>query len=188
MAFFFPPQCGAEIRNPKAEHGSRGSVGAGFGPGAGEPAEFTLPQTGGQPLPVGVPVPAEHHSHGAELPGTAAEHHRLPGRVHDLRRSVLRRAHHLRHHGDVPRGAAALPAWQSVPLHLRLFSCLSPLPANSCGCAGARLADLLQQEAPGCLVHHHTGQEEEMKQKVGDMLFIFIVSSSPSYSFSSSVT
>lgn len=162
----FPHKCGTEIRNPKAEPGSRCAVGISFSPGGGEPAEFALPQTGGQPLPVGVPVPAEHHSHRTELHGAAEEHHRLPGRVHDRRRAVLHRAHNLRRHGDVPRGAAAVPARQSVPLHLRLFCRLRPLPAHSGGGAGPRLADLLQQEAPGCLVHHHhTGQEEEMKAK-----------------------
>lgn len=159
-----PPQCGAEIRSPEAELGSRCAVGVSFGTGGGEPAEFTLPQTGGQPLPVGVPVPSEHHSHRAQLHGTAEEHHRLPGCVHDRHRAVLCSAHHLRCHGDVPCGTTAVSAWQSVPRHLRLFRRLCPLPAYSGGCAGARLADLLQQEAPECLVHQHTGQEEEMKR------------------------
>lgn len=138
-------------------------MGVSFGPGGGDPTEFSVLQTSGQPLPVGVPLPAEHHSHRAELQGTSQEHHRLPGRVHDRRRAVLRSADHLRCHGDVPCGTAAVPARQSVPLHLRLLCSLRPLPVYRGGRAGTRLADLLQQEAPGCLVHHHTGQEEEMK-------------------------
>lgn len=68
-------------------------------------------------------------------------------------RPLLHSAAHLRGYGDVPGGQTA------VPLHLRLLCCVRHVPGDGDGGAGARLADLLQQEAAGRLVHLHTRQE-----------------------------
>lgn len=111
---------------------------------------------------MGVPLPPEHSPHGLQLPGVASEQHQLPGDLHDQRRALLRGAADLRRHGDVPRGSAALSARQSVPLHLRLLGRVGDVPGDSHRRAGARLADLLQQEAAGPVVHQHTGEEEEI--------------------------
>lgn len=131
-------------------------------PGGGEPAGPGVPQAGGLPVPVGVPLPPEHRPDGLLLPGASPQPHQLPGDLHDQRRALLRVAAHLRQHGDVPHGAAAVPARQSVPLHLRLLGRVRHVPGDRGGRAGARLADLLQQEAAGPVVHGDAGEEEEM--------------------------
>lgn len=134
-------------------------------PGDSEPAESRLSQGGSLSVPVGVPLPPEHRPHSLQLPGVASEQHQLPGPLHDRRRALLRGATNLRRHGDVPRGAAALSARQSLPLHLRLLRRVGDVPGDRHRRAGARLADLLQQAAAGPVVHQHTGQEEEINLK-----------------------
>lgn len=111
---------------------------------------------------MGVPLPAEHRPDGLQLLVAAAQQHQLPGDLHDQRRALLRGATHLRLHGDVPRGTAAVPPRQGLPLHLRLLCRVRHVPGDCHRRAGARLADLLQQEAAGPVVHRHAGEEEEM--------------------------
>lgn len=137
-------------------------MGAGSGAGVGEPAEFALSQTGGQAVPLGVPVSSEHRTHTSQPHGSAQKQHRVLGHIHDRRGALLRGASHLRCHGDVPRGTAAVSAWQGIPLHFWFLRRLCALPVHGSSGAGSCLANLLQQEASGCLVHHHSGQEEEM--------------------------
>uniref|UniRef100_A0A3B5QQB3 Jagunal homolog 1b n=1 Tax=Xiphophorus maculatus TaxID=8083 RepID=A0A3B5QQB3_XIPMA len=131
-------------------------------PGDCKPAESGVSQGSRLSVSVGVPLPSEHSPHRLQLPGVAAQQHQLPGGLHDQRRALLRGAAHLRRHGDVPRGSAAVPARQGVPLHLRLLGRVRDVPRHRHCRAGARLADLLQQAAAGPVVHRHTGQEEEM--------------------------
>ena len=130
--------------------------------GDSQPAEPGVSQGGSLSLPVGVPLPAQHHPHSLLLLGAAPQQHQLPGDLHDQLRARLHRPAHLRLHGDVPGGAAALSARQSLPLHLRLLRRFGHVPGDRHRCAAARLADLLQQEAAGPVVHQHTGQEEEI--------------------------
>lgn len=111
---------------------------------------------------MGVPLPPQHRPNGLLLPGTASQPHQLPGDLHDQRRALLRVTAHLRQHGDVPHGAAAVPARQSLPLHLRLLGRVCHVPGDRHHRAGARLADLLQQETTGPVVHGDAGEEEEM--------------------------
>lgn len=136
--------------------------------GGREPARPGVPQAGGLPVPVGVPLPPEHRPDGLLLPGAAPQPHQLPGHLHDQRRALLRVAAHLRQHGDVPHGAAVVPARQSLPLHLWLLGRVRHVPGDRGGCAGARLADLLQQEAAGPVVHGDAGEEEEMSSGRGE--------------------
>lgn len=93
---------------------------------------------------MGVPLPAEHNPHSLQLFSFATQQHQLLGHLHDQRRTLLRGATHLWLHGDVPRGSAALPPRQSVPLHLWLLSRVCHVPGDRHRRAGARLADLLQ--------------------------------------------
>ena len=111
---------------------------------------------------MGVPLSPEHNSHCLQLLGLASQQHQLPGHLHDQLRAFLRGPADLRLHGDVPRGSAALSARQSLPLYLRLLSRDGHVLRDRHRCAGACLADLLQQEAAGPVVHQHAGQEEEM--------------------------
>ena len=131
-------------------------------PGDGEPAGPGLPPRGVRALPVGVPLPAQHHPMRVQLPGTATQQHQLPGALHDQLGAVLRGTAALWRHGDVPGGAAAVPPRQGLPLHLRRVGRVRHVPGDCGGGAGARLADLLQQEAAGPVVHQHAGQEEEV--------------------------
>lgn len=130
--------------------------------GDSEPAEPCVPQGRSLSIPVGVPLPPEHNPHSVQLLGVAPQQHQLLGDLHDQRRALLCGPPDLRQHGDVPRGTAALSARQSLPLHLRLLCCVGDVPGDRHRCAGARLADLLQQEAAGPVVHQHAGEEEEM--------------------------
>lgn len=111
---------------------------------------------------MGVSLPPQHHPHSLQLFGVAPQQHQPPGHLHDQRRALLRRSPNLRLNGDVPRCPAAVPPRQSVPLHLWLLGGLRHVPGDRHRRAGARLADLLQQEAAGSVVHHHAGQEEEV--------------------------
>lgn len=130
--------------------------------GDSEPVEPGVPQGSSHSIPVGVPLPPEYNSHCLQLLGLASQQHQLSGHLHDQCRAFLRGPADLRLHGDVPRGSAAISARQSLPLYLRLLGCVGHVPGDRHRCAGARLADLLQQEAAGPVVHQHTGQEEEM--------------------------
>lgn len=111
---------------------------------------------------MGVPVPPEHNSLNLQLLGIAPQQHQLLGHLHDQCRALLRGPADLWQHGNVPRGTAALSARQSLPIHIWLFCRDGYVPGDRHCCAGARLADLLQQEAAGPVVHQHTGEEEEM--------------------------
>lgn len=137
-------------------------------PGGRQPARPGVPQARGLPVPVGVPLPPEHRPNGLLLPGAAPQPHQLPGDLHDQRWALLRVSAHLRQHGDVPHGAAAVPARQSLPLHLRLLGRVRHVPGDRHRRAGARLADLLQQEAAGPVVHRDAGEEEEMSSGRGE--------------------
>lgn len=117
---------------------------------------------------MGVPLPPEHRPHHLLLPGAAPQPHQLPGDLHDQRRALLRVSAHLRQHGDVPHGAAAVPPRQSLPLHPGLLRRLRHVPGDRHRCAGARLADLLQQEAAGPVVHQDAGEEEEVSSGWGE--------------------
>ena len=127
-----------------------------------EPAGPGVLQGGGHAVPVGVSVPPEHNSHSLQLLGVASQQHQPPGDFYDQRRAFLPGPADLRQHGDVPSGTAAVSPRQSVPLHLWLLRGDGHVPGDRNSCAGARLADLLQQEAAGPVVHLHTGEEEEM--------------------------
>lgn len=131
-------------------------------PGDSEPAEPGVPQDSSLSVPVGIPVPPEHNSHGLQLPGLASQQHQLPGNLHDQRWPLLRGPADLRRYGNVPCSTAALSTWQSLSLHLWLLCRLGHVLGDRHCSAGAWLADLLQQEAVGPVVHYHTGQEEEM--------------------------
>lgn len=69
------------------------------------------------------------------------------------------RSPHLWQHGDVPRCPAALPPWQGLPLPLWFSRRLRHVSGVSAGSPSARLAVILQQEAPRLLVHQHTREE-----------------------------
>lgn len=131
--------------------------------GDSEPAEPGIPQDSSLSIPVGVPLPPEHYSHRLQLLGIASQQHQLPGNLHDQCWTLLCGPTDLWQYGNVPRGTAALQTWQSIPFHLRLLCRICDVLGDRHCCAGARLADLLQQEAVGPVVHHHhTGEEEEM--------------------------
>uniref|UniRef100_A0A671WRW8 Uncharacterized protein n=1 Tax=Sparus aurata TaxID=8175 RepID=A0A671WRW8_SPAAU len=66
-----------------------------------------------------------HHPDSLLLLVAAPKQHQLPGFLHNLLRASLHRPADLRLHGDVPGGAAALSARQSLPLHLQLLCCFS---------------------------------------------------------------
>lgn len=127
-----------------------------------EPAEPRVAQGRGLSIPVGVSLLPEHNSLGLQLLGVAPQQHQLPGHLHDQRRALLRGPAGLRQHGNVPRGPAAVSTRESLPLHLRLPRRDGHVPGHRHRCAGARLANLLQQEAAGPVVHRHAGEEEEM--------------------------
>lgn len=139
--------------------------------GDSEPAESGIPQDSSLSIPVGVPLPPEHNSYRLQLLGIASQQHQLPGYLHDQCRTLLCGSTHLRRYGDVPCGAAALPTWQSVSLHLWLLCCICHVLGDCHCCAGARLADLLQQEAVGPVVHYHTGEKEEMSCMLSTEIF-----------------
>uniref|UniRef100_A0A4W5LGL4 Uncharacterized protein n=1 Tax=Hucho hucho TaxID=62062 RepID=A0A4W5LGL4_9TELE len=72
---------------------------------------------------------------------------------------------HLRGCGGVLGSPAAEPPRQGIPLHLWLLCRVCHVAGDGDRGAGARLADLQQQEAAGRLVHLHTRQEEEMRKE-----------------------
>lgn len=112
---------------------------------------------------MGVPVSPEHHPYSFQLFGAATKQRQLPGDLYDQCWAILRGPSDLRQHGDVPCGPAAVPTRQSLPLHLWLLCRVGHVSGDCHRRAGARLADLLQQEAAGPVVHQHTGQEEEVR-------------------------
>lgn len=111
---------------------------------------------------MGVSLPSQHHSHSLQFYGDASKQHQLPGHFYDQCWTVLCGASDLRQHGDVPGGAAAVSSRQSVSLHLWLLCGVSYVPGDCHCCSGPWLADLLQQEAAGPVVHLHTGEEEKV--------------------------
>lgn len=132
--------------------------------GDSEPIEPGIPQDSSLSIPVGVPLPSEHNSYRLQLLGFASQQHQLHCYLHDQCRTLLCGPTDLRRYGDVPRGAAAVSSWQSVSLYLWFLCRICHVLGDCHCCAGARLADLLQQEAFGPVVHYYTGEEEEMSR------------------------
>ena len=117
---------------------------------------------------MGVPLPAESPPPALQQPITAQEQHQLSCHLHDQFRAVLRGSAHLRRHGDVSCRPATVSPWKSVPVYLRVLCGDGYVPGDGDRRAGARLADLLLQEAAGRMVHLHTGEEEEIVRKRQD--------------------
>lgn len=155
-------QCFTKIRDKEAHHHPSLRMVAGGSSGRCQSSQSGITWPCGLALSVGVSIPFEPSAFVDRSIRHAKEQHQLPGDLHDQCRFVLCGTLDFWCNGNVSTGPAAVPAWQGLPLYLWLLGCLCDVSAHGDSYSGARMANLLQQEATGRVVQFNTREEEEI--------------------------
>lgn len=145
-------QCFTKIRDKEARRHPCLRMVAGGSSGSCQSSRSGLTWPGGLALSVGVSIPFESSAFIDRSTRHAKKQHQLPGDLNDQCRFVLSGTLDFWCNGNVSTGQTAIQAWQSLSLYLWLLGCFCDVSAHDNRYSDTRVANLLQQEATGCVV------------------------------------